>query len=497
MPLGGALLLGSTFLAAPLAAQTLGELKEELAELEVKVAALEASVPPRIVEPSFTREPVVGWGTFPGSYRLPGTNTTFRIGGYVKFDVHYTTVQGIGDSFFAACIPLGGAVEACGPPGHGLSDGHTRLFARQSRFNLQTRTPSKLGLVRTYIEGDFFGGGGSETVVNGSAFRLRHAYGAIGNLLVGQTWSNFMHLAALPDTLDFAGSAGVWFARQGQIRYSISFGESWRADVSVENPNSETLLFRPRGSGTFCSPPGNRIQFFCVGFNEDRIPDVTAKLTFGGAWGFVSVAGLFGAADINTSTALSGRDNSHFPRGATGDPGGGLATAILDETKPFWAVHAGTRIFTFGRDSVAGTFSYSDGGGRMLYPFPLIFFSSFVDLSVPSAPRIQNVTAFGGNVSYERWWREDLFSTVAYGISHANYPDNIGSLVLNSPETLQTVHVNLLWVPVPRVTLGIEWILGVTDWFGPRLAEVFELSPGGIDDDSTAHRVQLSAKFSF
>jgi hypothetical protein len=478
--IGGALLLGSTFLAAPLGAQTVSELKEELAALEVKVAALEASVPPRIVQPSRTRERVVGWGTFPGSYKLPGTNTTFRIGGYVKFDAHYTTVQGLGDSFFAGCVPLDGILSACFGGGHGFSDGHTRLFARQSRLNVQTRTPSKLGLVRTYIEGDFFdpARAGSEIVSNGSAFRLRHAYGAIGNLLVGQTWSNFMHLAALPDTLDFAGSAGVWFARQAQIRYSVSFGESWRADVSVENPDTHVFVFGPPGGGSFGT----------VGRNEDRIPDVTAKVTFGGAWGFVSVAGLFGVADINTL--------AFHPFGAA-VAGGGRATAILDDTQPFWAVHAGTRIFTFGRDSVAGTLSYSDGGGRTLYPFPGVSFPSFADVSVPNAPTIENVSAYAGNVSYERWWRENLFSTAAYGISHFEYPAAFGLLAGNFPETQQTVHVNLLWVPVPRVTLGIEWMLGVTDWFGPTLGQFFRFNPGGIDDDATDQRVQISARFSF
>ena len=48
------------------------------------------------------------------------------------------------------------------------------------------------------MEGDFYS--------SGDQFRLRHAYGEIGDLLVGQTWTTFTDVAAAPATLDFEGS---------------------------------------------------------------------------------------------------------------------------------------------------------------------------------------------------------------------------------------------------------------------------------------------------
>src|SRR6266849_10069986 len=46
------------------------------------------------------------------------------------------------------------------------------------------------GNMTTFIEGDFFGADGNETVTNSNGFRIRHAYGTLGNFLAGQYWTN-------------------------------------------------------------------------------------------------------------------------------------------------------------------------------------------------------------------------------------------------------------------------------------------------------------------
>ena len=50
-----------------------------------------------------------------------------------------------------------------------------------------------------FFEWDFFGGAlGNENATNTYGATMRHAYAYWDNWLAGQTWSNFMDLAALP-----------------------------------------------------------------------------------------------------------------------------------------------------------------------------------------------------------------------------------------------------------------------------------------------------------
>src|SRR5258708_5811279 len=130
-------------------------------------------------------------GSFPGSYKIPGTNTSLRLGGYAKLDIIHDLNAPQGDFVSFPSIPLAGTVAA-------RRQGDTRLDARQSRFNIETRTPTAYGTAKTLIEGDLEGVGGNEFASNSTTFRLRHAYGGLGPLLAGQTWSNFMYVESLP-----------------------------------------------------------------------------------------------------------------------------------------------------------------------------------------------------------------------------------------------------------------------------------------------------------
>ncbi len=55
------------------------------------------------------------------------------------------------------------------------------------------------GSARTFIQVDFFGANGATSP------RLRHFYAQFENILVGQTFTNFMDPDAFADTLDTQG----------------------------------------------------------------------------------------------------------------------------------------------------------------------------------------------------------------------------------------------------------------------------------------------------
>jgi hypothetical protein len=171
---------------------------------------------------------------FPGSFLIPGTNTYLRIGGYVKLDLIDDSGKNPGD------FVLWGKIPTTADGVQNNRPGEVRLQGRQSRFDIETHTPTAWGDLKTYIEGDFFGdsGAASDVVTNPSTFALRHAYGELGHFLAGQTWSLAMDLDSAPETLDFGGPAGFVFVRQASIRWTQPLGPVTVAG-SIENPEGD------------------------------------------------------------------------------------------------------------------------------------------------------------------------------------------------------------------------------------------------------------------
>ena len=159
----------------------------------------------------------------PGVFKVPGTDSTIKFYGYTQLDA---TVDFSGrtpdyeDYDWATILP---AVPGDKTPYGKRAKPQLYLTARTSRFGIQTSTPSKLGNVGVKLEGDFNGPTGfqSETYTNSVVFRLRQAYGTVGNLLVGQTWSTFLDFGAAPDTVDFNGPGTLALVRNPQIRYTF------------------------------------------------------------------------------------------------------------------------------------------------------------------------------------------------------------------------------------------------------------------------------------
>ena len=165
-------------LAGPVAAGEADELKEQIRVLMEKVQALESKqnqqqqqIEAQKTLPAPAPANVVTGGDFPGSWKLPGTDTSIKFGGYIKADFIYDLDQKGGDTQGFPAADDGNSID--------LDTGHFSAHARQTRINFETRTPTDMGPVRTYLEFDFFGTRGSETVTNAHQPRMRHAFGTL------------------------------------------------------------------------------------------------------------------------------------------------------------------------------------------------------------------------------------------------------------------------------------------------------------------------------
>ena len=274
--------------AATAQADTLSELKAPIDALRKKVEELEQkqAQPAPVAAPAPAAAPsAVTAGATKGSFKLPGSDTSITISGYLKGDLIYSDrsagVASQGNQFlFPSLIPVGSTAGANGK-------GQFTAHARQSRLTIRSSTPSSYGDITTLIEGDFFGADGNETVSNSHNFRLRHAFGSIGNFSAGQYWSNFINEAAFPETVDFGGPVGEIFIRQAQARWTQPFSlGDW--SVSAENP--ESLFALPTSATLFRS-------------DRDRFPDLTARVRLNSDLGRYSLQVLARNIRIDSAAA--------------------------------------------------------------------------------------------------------------------------------------------------------------------------------------------------
>ena len=199
------------------AAGELDDLKRQIELLTKKIESIEAK---QKAAPAAAAVPanVVTGGSVPGSIKIPGSDTSFRVSGQVKgdyiVDLKAPPPAGGGDAAFITSAPLRGSAAA-------NKKGESRFHAKESRITLETFTPTSYGLLKTVIEGDFFDENtgqvntAGQTTVNGvtgvefggntTSFGIRHAYGELGPFLAGQTWTNFMDITAYGEKVDFTG----------------------------------------------------------------------------------------------------------------------------------------------------------------------------------------------------------------------------------------------------------------------------------------------------
>ena len=370
-------------------------------------------------------------GDHPGSFKLPGTNTSVAIGGYVKADFIYDIDADLGDTFAASAIPADGSAGD-------RKNGNFRSHAKQTRLNFTSWTPTEVGEFKLFLEGDFFGQGGNQTFSNSTTFRMRHAFGEIGPVLAGQTWTLFMPLASYPETVDFFGPAGIPFIRQGQLRYTHSVDDAWKIAVSAENSELSARTL----DGTTVGADGGDLRF-----GVDTLPDFVSAVSYDRDGWHGRLAGVARLLD----TESAGSDDREFGWGLT-------ASAVVP---------------TFGDDSLQANFTYGDGIGRYI----INGFNQ--DAFIDDNGNLDAIKSWGLALGYTHHWNDKFRSNLVYGRYQV-----LDTNLATDTESLDTVHANLIWEPDPKLRFGVEYI------FGRRAFD-----DGGLDN--TAHRVQLAAQFLF
>ena len=473
--LGGAAL---SVVATGAQADELSALKAQLEALQSRVNQLE-STPPATNAPSgvpqsdglitFHRGSDVGWDqstharpqeyipedrgftiAITPSADLPAPVHEVTVSGYVKGDFIYDTNNDVGDSFSAGAIAGGQDVP------------HARLHARQSRFRIKSKSDTAVGQVRTLIEGDFEGAGGSQVVSNSTSLRLRHAWGewditpntTVG---IGQTWTNYMNLFAYADTVDFFGPVGMAFKRQGQVRMTYTSGPILFA-IAVENPETVIRAAPTAGLGTAVGPgilptaaggstPG---QITCSESTAnpcnaaDNVPDFTARFQYDAPGGHkFQVSGIIRNLRVDAA-------------------GGGVGTTASlttgTDNELAWGILGAASVNLADIATLTGTINYGEGLGSYL----LAGFVDGVILGTAASPNIRAIEELSASVAIALGVTDTTTVNVAFGY----YDAKRGDILVGMLDEAATVHANLIWQPVSRFRMGIEGIYGYADRAG-------------------------------
>lgn len=383
-----------------------------------------------------------GGGSFPGSFLVPGTNTSFAVHGFIQFDVTHDLGQHVGDTGFNQyTVPLEGNGIAAAL-GH-AANGGTTMSLKATRPDIETRTPTGYGELKTYIEFDFNQTPAVQIGGNNDVLRLRQAYGTLGPWLMGQTLSLFADPQAYADTAQGNQDAGMMNTldvRKPQIRYTWLAGNGLSFSGSAEEPMGTNnaapgvnTIFSDATNGAALGSAAGALNGTTVYYNW---PKFVAAAELDQPWGHVKLAGTGGVQETDTARTSS-------------------FTASQRHQFAGYAFTLSGHLNTFGKDALRGGVVYDHGAPD--------FLPGMID-----GGRIYNdgtgahatVNAWAAYVSYEHFFTGQWRANAAAGYDHegSNNPGFTSATTLASIDRSHlTSELNVIYSPVPQTDFILEW----------------------------------------
>lgn len=327
---------------------------------------------------------------------IEGKSVAMKIGGYVKLDlIQDLNAIDNSDVFDVSSIPVDGPQRT-----------NNRMHLRQTRLNFDTRWDTDIGVIKAFVEGDFFGNDAN----GNSSLRLRQAYGELGNFLGGQTFTTFANIDAAPATLDFEGAISTITIRRAQLR--------WTQPVLIE---ALTLATSLEDSSTAIElPPGSTV----TGNTRTISPDFVTRLRKTSPNGNIQVAGIVRILGFQP----------------TGEP---------VRTENAWGFNF-SQVQQFSPDDkIYWQINYGEGIASLLGGLP--------DATPVDADSVALLGYFGWMVGTTHNWNSRLSSNFTFAESHFRNTSGQPSTDINN---LNYLAANLIYTPLERFQVGVEYLYG-------------------------------------
>jgi hypothetical protein len=273
-----------------------------------------------------------------------------------------------------------------------------------------------------------------------------------------------MDYDVFPNVLDYEGPPGMVLVRQPIAAVRIPLNECSKLTLAVEQPYSDIQWLE--GADWIVNPGTGIVRTAGAPRNIQDVPDLTGNIRRDWQYGHWQLAGVgrfltfqpgvgddldeFGYGVNFTGTWHAWSHIRCCPMGEEKSP--------LERSRFIWQYAAGEGINRYFQDvnglGLDGTFDPVNG-------FRLI-------------------PATGWFVAYEHWWARNWISTFSYGETTS---DLTATLPANTYERATYASANIIWLPVERMGVGLEYLYGTRENFDGQ---------SGI-----AHRIQTGFQYKF
>jgi len=268
-----------------------------------------------------------------------------------------------------------------------------------------TRRTKEMGDAFIRIEGDFKN--------SSKSYRIRHAYGQMGGVLIGQTWSLMNNVSFQPAIVSLDGPAGGSGLRTPQIRYSRSFknkSSMWSAAIEYSRPD----LNIPD------SIDGQLLQV---------IPDFTGRYSY-----YSDLISFRVSAVVSTiSGRLETNDISY-------SFGYGISfsgwTKISEKSRLYLTLNTGHAVSHFSD-------MFSGNNEDMTYN--------------PNNNQFESLVSYSGFIAYDHTLPKNFSTSLSFGIASITNHDFQPSEAYNYS---YNALLNLFWEPIKGSRLGMEYAFG-------------------------------------
>ncbi|WP_420131896.1 porin [Rhodopseudomonas sp.] len=409
-----------------------------------------------------------------GFYYIPGTDTCIKLGGFTRAEV---------------AVNASGMTETPawnGTAGQGNRLSNQTIFRSRQDINIDTRTATEYGVVRTYFDSVFtWTSGGSQSTVAGGELGVYFAFVQFAGFTFGKAVSQFStpwngspgnitsNLLGGDDT-----STGI-----NQVAYTAEFGNGISGSISLEDQSgyrqaqgvSSLVNVTGLGSASTANNGTTWLSGAAAGTNYvagTQIPDIVGKIRVDQAWGLFQVSAA--AHQNRASYYNAGLETSGHPDDKWGYavlaalslknlPTGPGDSINLDATYADGAIR-----YVIGGTSPNNFSMYGNGA---IGAYQTIAIGSAVDGVFTTGGGIETTKAWGirgaFNHNWNPYWATSIFgayTSVDFGSTGgALYTQGLrnavgGTFTGNPNFNIAQIGTRTAWTPVKNLTFSGEVI---------------------------------------
>jgi hypothetical protein len=413
-----------------------------------------AAPAPAATPDSFLKEVQAGIAAIsPGRFE----NTKYKWYGFVRLDAIFdldpirTT-----DMFVTSAIPV--------PQGRGQN---FVLTPRYTRLGFDTSTPWKDmdWTINTKIEMDFFNGNTSGAF-GSFPLRLRFAFIDFGPFRFGQAASLFMDYDVFPDVLDYEGPPGMVLMRQPIAAIKWELTDRLVFNLGVEQPYSDIIW--DDGAGFIVNPGTGIITTPGVARNVQEVPDVTGNVRFKHDYGHLQVAGI--ARKLTFQPAV-GEEQDEFGYGVN-VTGTFHPWAVFSDCMPEDAADR----TPLQKSRLLGQYAIGRGINRYIQDINGLGLDGVFD----PVNNFDLLESRGWFLCYEHFLTDRVIANICYGEADTDLAETLPD---DTYKMARYAAFNLIWLPVERMGVGVEFLFGERE------------NKNG--ESATARRVQAGIQYKF